>query len=94
MVPNICDQYTAQPISTCAERYSHLAQLNLADVSQDETLEMDVLIGSDFYWEFATGKIIHGQSVLVAVGTKLGWVLVLPCPSPDWSFCLQFSLRN
>ena len=49
VVPHICDPLTAQPIRTCAKRYSHLAQLNLADISQDETLEVDVLIGSDFY---------------------------------------------
>ena len=55
-----------------------LAQLNLADISQDKMLEVDVLIGSDFYWKFATGEIIRGQSGPVAVGTILGWVLSGP----------------
>ena len=39
---------------------------------------MDMLIGSDFYWEFVTGEIICGQSGLVAVRTILGWVLSGP----------------
>ena len=51
--------------------YSHLSQLDLADISQGETLEVDMLIVSDFYWEFATGETIRGQSGPVAVRTTL-----------------------
>ena len=28
----------------------------------DETLKVDLLIGSDFYWEFVTGKTIQGEN--------------------------------
>lgn len=58
--------------------YSHLTPLDLADVSEEETLEVDMLIGSDFYWEFVTGEIIRGPSGPVAVKTTLGWVLSGP----------------
>jgi hypothetical protein len=33
VVPHICDALTVQPISTCTEKYSHLAQLDLADAA-------------------------------------------------------------
>ena len=75
IVPHICDLLTTQTVSTCSKMYSHLVQLDLADISEEETLEVDMLIGSDFYWEFVTGEIFRGQSGPVAVRTTLGWVL-------------------
>ena len=78
VVPHICDPLTTQTVSTCSKMYSHLSQLDLADISQDETLEVDMLIGSDCYWEFVTGEIIRGQGGPVAVETTLGWVLSGP----------------
>ena len=42
--------------------YSHLAPLNLADTHQGDTpIEVDMLIGSDFYWQLTTKEIIRGQ---------------------------------
>ena len=59
--------------------YSHLAQLDLANISPEETLEVDMLIGSDLiYWEFVSGEIIRGRSGPIAVKTTLGWVLSGP----------------
>jgi len=55
--------------------YDRLSQLDLADVYLDETLEVDLLIGSDFYWEFVTGETIRGEIGPVAINTTLGWVL-------------------
>lgn len=78
MVPHICDPLTTQPTSACTKIYSHLNQLDLANISQGETLEVDMLIGSDFYWEFVTGEVIRGQSGPVAIQTTLGWVLSGP----------------
>ena len=56
IVRHICDPLTTQTVSTCSKMYGHLAQLDLADASQEETLEVDGLIGSDFYREFVTGE--------------------------------------
>ena len=78
VVPHICDPLTTQTVNICSKMYSHLTQLDLADITQEETLEVDMLIGSDFYWEFVTGEIIRGQSGPVAVSTTLGWVLSGP----------------
>lgn len=58
--------------------YSHIGRLNIAGISQEEMLEVDMLIGSEFCWEFVTGEIIRGQSGLVAVKTTLGQVLSRP----------------
>lgn len=36
------------------------------------------MIGSDHYWQLATGKVIQGQSGPTAIHTHLGWVLSGP----------------
>ena len=43
---------------------------------EDSEKEIDLLIGSDFYWSFVTGNIVEsGESgSLVAVESKLGWI--------------------
>ena len=54
-----------QSISTC-----------LADSSSSDTaMEVDILIGSDYYWDFSTGVICCGDSGPVVIHTSLGWVL-------------------
>ena len=75
--PLICQPLTTQPIDICKERYRHLAGLDLADANQgkDDLMEVDLLIGSDYYWWFATGETRRGEDGPVAVCTKLGWVL-------------------
>ena len=39
---------------------------------------MDILIGSDHYWDFVTGKLRRPANGPVAIETKLGWVLSGP----------------
>ena len=49
----------------------------LADYSDGNArLEVDVLIGADYYWELATGSICDNGPT--AVHTKLDWVLSGP----------------
>ena len=36
---------------------------------------MDILIGSDYYWNLVTGHTIRGSQSPTAVHIKLGWVL-------------------
>ena len=52
--------------------YGHLTPLDLADVCMDETIQVDVLIGLDCYWEFVTGETIRGDSGPIAINTTLG----------------------
>ena len=83
-VPLICEPLSAQPISLCSEKYSHLSQLDLADLSNSESqLEVDVLIGSDHYWDLVTGETIRGRSGPVAINTKVGWVLSGPAQGAE-----------
>ena len=51
-----------------------------SDVSRNqETLEVDVLIGSDEIWSFQEGETIRrGLKEPVAVKTTLGWVMSGP----------------
>ena len=78
VVPHICDPVTSQASVACSRMYGHLSQLDLEDVCLNETLEVDLLIGSDFYWEFVTGETIRGDNGPVAINTTLGWVLSGP----------------
>ena len=75
--PTICGALVGQPISRCVvSQHLHLLGLELAD-SSNKALNMpvDMLVGSDYYWPLVTGKIRRGAGGLVAVHTKLGWVL-------------------
>ena len=72
----------SQPISSCIVAQRHLAQLDLADFSVGDTaMEIDILIGSDYYWELATGEVCRGNSGPIAIYTRLGWVLSGPTKS-------------
>ena len=75
VVPHICNLLTTQSIATSSKTYVHLAHLKLADESQDGRLQVDMLIGSDLYWQFVTGETIWARQGPVAVGITLGWIL-------------------
>ena len=56
-----------------------LLGLELADFSNTAlNMPIDILIGSDYYWQLVTGSICRGTSGPVVVHTKLGWVLSGP----------------
>ena len=84
VVPFICHPLTSQPVSLSRQQYSHLEGLDLADSADTcDTLEIDVLIGSDVYWNLVTGRIIRGNSGPTAIHTKVGWVLSGPVDQQD-----------
>jgi hypothetical protein len=87
--PIICEPITAQPIALCANSYEHLSDLRLADSSDGKTaMEVDLLIGSDYYWKLTTGRVSRGEDGPIAVETKLGWVLSGPVPIAEQSVSL------
>ena len=52
-VPTICSPISNQSIKVAPEEYQHLCGLNLADsstLSGDNDVEVDILIGADYYW--------------------------------------------
>ena len=78
-VPLICEPLASQPIDFCQEKYEHLSGLDLADSSDASShLKIDILIGSDQYWELTTGRTLRGSSGPIAIDTGLGWVLSGP----------------
>ena len=83
-IPLICEPLSCQPVSLCQDSFDHLVGLDLADPSDGSSrLEVDVLVGSDQYWELTTGKVRRGRSGPVAINTELGWVLSGPATSPN-----------
>ena len=72
--PAICSPL---PTKVDASSYPHLQGLQLADCSdsQDST---DVLIGSDYYWDFVTNEIVRGDFGPTAINSKFGWLLSGP----------------
>ena len=79
VVPMICEPLIGQPISVCVNQIPHLTGLELADwAGQGSKLEVDVLIGSDYYWDLVTGAVFKGTNGPTAIHTKLGWILSGP----------------
>ena len=56
------------------QEYSHLHSLQLADNST-KNQPIDVLIRSDYYWDFAEGDPICGRSAPTVINSKFGWLL-------------------
>ena len=67
-------------VEVIKNNYSYLLDISFSDISrQQDFLEVDVLIGSNYIWEFQNGEIIRGgRHEPIAVNTKLGWVLSGP----------------
>ena len=80
----------------CTSKYRHLSGLDLADSStSDGTAEIDVLIGSDHYWDFVTSRVRRGDSGHVAIYTKLSWILSGATPTPaDVEFPANFLVTH
>ena len=88
VVPQICEPLTAQPINICTQKFDHLFQLDMADSSDGKTaVDVELLIGADYYWDLTTGHTRRGDSGPVAIHTKLGWVLSGPAPTVARDHC-------
>ena len=55
----ICLALKNQPVEFTQKNYSHLQNLNLADSGASSNI--DLLIGSDYYWDLVTGKVKTGK---------------------------------
>ena len=66
-----------QRVECIKKNYVHLRNVYFSDVSRfEESLDIDILIGSDFHWNFQEGSVIRGgQNEPVAVKATLGWTL-------------------
>ena len=71
--PVIC---SSLPSRVNVQEFSHLDGLELADdFENDRNEEIDVLIGSDYYWQIVTAAMKKGESGPVALSSRLGWLL-------------------
>ena len=69
--PSICSPL---PSTIRVDSYPHLQGLQLADECDPPRREVDVLVGSNFYWNIVTGDVVR-------VSSKLGWLLSGPIDS-------------
>ncbi|XP_078364115.1 uncharacterized protein LOC144648427 [Oculina patagonica] len=80
--PKICSAVSAK---VNIDNHTHLQGLELADISIAETgqQDIDVLIGSDYYFDIVSGDVIRGSSGPVAVSSMFGWVLSGPTSAEE-----------
>ena len=60
--------------------FDHLKKIYFSDATKHgDTLQVDILIGANFLWDFLSGQTIRGgPQQPVAMQTLLGWVLSGP----------------
>ena len=76
VVPQICSPITNQMVTQVSQNYPHLKNLKLADSFDEQLMNIDILIGTDFYHTFFNNEIIWGKSnEPVALSSHFGWVL-------------------
>ena len=64
------------------DKYPHLQDLDLADASSSEqSSDVDMLIGSNYYWDVIIGDLKRSGNRPVAVSSKFGWLLSGPVKS-------------
>ena len=70
----ICLPLKNQPVEFTHKSYSHLQNLYLANSAT--SIDTDLLIGSDYFWDLVTGKVRAGKpGEAVAVETVFEWIL-------------------
>ena len=67
---------SALPSRVNVHDYPHLQDLEFAEnFNNDGHDTIDVLIGSDYYWDIITNESIRADSGPTAVSSKFGWIL-------------------
>ena len=78
----ICLPLKNQPITFAKNNFEFLKDLELADTGSSDDIEL--LIGSDFYWAFVMGNVRLGKvGEPVGVKSKFGWLLNGPVPKQE-----------
>ena len=76
--PVICSPL---PKRVDVNKYPHLQDLELTGRSETGQDAIDILIGSDYYWDIVTGEWTRGESGRTSVNSKFGWLLSGPTNS-------------
>ena len=75
----ICLPLKNQPVKFAQQNYSYLKNLNFADLGK-RSGEIDILIGSNYLWEFVSGKVKCGTGdESRGIDTVFGYVLRGKC---------------
>ena len=76
LVTDICHPLKNQNTEFAKKNHSHIRNLTLADENGLKSSDIDILIGSDYYWHFLKNRIIRGNADgPVSLETKWGYVL-------------------
>ena len=95
VVPLICNPLTSQPVNYSKDHYKHLVGIELVDSADiGDVLEVNMLIGSDFYWNLVTGRVRRGRSGPMAIHTKIGWILSGPVDQQEVSVNLTLTATH
>ena len=61
-VPHICSDLQGEDFSWVKKNYPHLRDIEFADsLSENGLMKIDLLIGSDYIWNFLDGNTIRGE---------------------------------
>ena len=78
-IKDFCTPITSQNLGFAKREYAYLRNINLADSNIDnKNLNIDILIGEDFYWDTVLDGFVRGNSGPVAINAKVGYVLSKP----------------
>ena len=71
--PYICLSIKNQSINFVRNNYNHFKDLQLVDSGFNDDIQL--LIGSDFYWSMVTGNVKIGKNgEAIEIETKFGWL--------------------
>ena len=83
-VNDVCQPLANQEINFAKENYPYLLDLELADFNHNNSsMDIDILIGADYYWQFIENHTIRSDNGAgpVALASKLGFILSGPIMS-------------
>eukprot|EP00111_Clytia_hemisphaerica_P012697 TCONS_00037364-protein len=89
-VSEICYPVKDQLTEVAQKNYKHLKGLELADSNSQKFINIDILIGSNFYWSFIDGRrVVKGRlGEPVAISSNLGFILSGAVQNNDETDCL------
>nr|XP_012554848.2 uncharacterized protein LOC105843698 [Hydra vulgaris] len=86
---------SGQYIEEAVDSFEHLKGINLADSNVDcKSLEVDVLIGADYYWSFFNGKVIRANTGPVALQSSVAYILGGNVNASSGKDCCVFSTHT
>ena len=71
-------------VHSAIKKHDYLRDLELANqtYAENESFEIDLLIGADYFWDIIGNKVVRGPG-LTAVESKLGYLLSGPSGTSD-----------